>query len=201
MSKWVNVGRPGPFGNPFKLNNRAENIRSHRHWIWLPEQAPLRRRCRLELRGKKLFCPGCRGTLPCHKTVLEEVALTCCDGMWEHEADCLPVLNPPLTTAPRTSADDTGPAFVYLLHFWSKIWHMQHYTGATRNLRQRLKTHYMGKGGARLMVKLKQEHIDFTVARLWTFPNWTAALQHEREIKVRGNAKELCPICRSLVQP
>jgi len=73
----VNVGRPGPWGNRFIVGRdgtRAEVVAKHRAWFFAPEQAELRKRAKRELRGGVLWCPGCRGTLPCHKTVLEEVA-------------------------------------------------------------------------------------------------------------------------------
>ena len=75
MSSWVNIGRPGPWGNPFVVGRdgtRAEVVEKHRAWWNAPEQEPLRERARRDLDGKGLFCPGCRGTLPCHKTVIEE---------------------------------------------------------------------------------------------------------------------------------
>ncbi len=74
---FVNVGRPGPFGNPFvigKDGTRAEVVEKHRAWIHQPEQAELRAMVRRDLQGRDAWCPGCRGTLPCHRTVLEEIA-------------------------------------------------------------------------------------------------------------------------------
>lgn len=74
---FVNIGRPGPYGNPFVVGRdgtREEVVDKHRAWFLAPQQAALRARARLELAGRGLWCPGCRGTLPCHKTVLEEIA-------------------------------------------------------------------------------------------------------------------------------
>lgn len=91
MTTWVNIGRPGPFGNQFIIGrdgDRAEVVRKDAAWIMLPAQAALRRRIRLELHGKKLWCPGCRGSLPCHRTVREEIAAECCEGLNGHEWDC-----------------------------------------------------------------------------------------------------------------
>jgi len=73
----VNVGRPGPWGNPYRIGRdgtRAECVAKHRVWFLAPAQAALRERARLELAGRRLWCPGCRDTLPCHSTVIEEVA-------------------------------------------------------------------------------------------------------------------------------
>ena len=75
MDKWVNVGRPGPWGNPYQVGrdgSRLDVVTRHREWWYGPDQAPLRARAVAELTGKLLWCPGCRGTLPCHKTVIEE---------------------------------------------------------------------------------------------------------------------------------
>lgn len=91
MTEWVNIGRPGPFGNQFVIGrdgDRAEVVRKDAEWIMLPAQAALRRRIRLELHGKRLWCPGCRGSLPCHRTVREEIAAECCKGLNSHEWDC-----------------------------------------------------------------------------------------------------------------
>ena len=74
-AKWFNIGRPGPYGNPFIIGRdgtRAEVVAKHRAWFLSQEQQSLRSRARRELTGKRLWCPGCRGTLPCHKTVIEE---------------------------------------------------------------------------------------------------------------------------------
>jgi len=71
-----NIGRPGIYGNPFVIGrdgSRAEVVRRHREWFLAPEQQSLRVKARLELQGKVLWCPGCRGTVPCHKVVIEEV--------------------------------------------------------------------------------------------------------------------------------
>ena len=73
----VNIGRPGPYGNLYRIGpdgTREEVVAKHRRWFLAPAQADLRARAKRELRGKKLWCPGCRGTLPCHITVIEEVA-------------------------------------------------------------------------------------------------------------------------------
>lgn len=71
----VNIGRPGPFGNPFRIGvdgDRAEVIRKHREWFYQLLQTPLRARVRLELRGKRLGC-WC-APLPCHGDTYAEYA-------------------------------------------------------------------------------------------------------------------------------
>jgi DNA modification methylase len=64
----VNIMRPGPWGNPFKNGTREENVSRYRAWLHAPEQAGLRERARLELRGKVLAC--CCKPLACHGDVL-----------------------------------------------------------------------------------------------------------------------------------
>ena len=79
MTDWVNTGRPGPYGNPFIAGwdgTKKEVIIRHKFWLWQPEQKELRNRMRRALIGKKLFCPGCRGSKPCHNDNIEEVLKT-----------------------------------------------------------------------------------------------------------------------------
>ena len=69
----VNIGRPSIWGNPFRIGpdgDRATVVDKYREWLYAPEQAELRERASLELTGKKLLCPGCRGSHPCHGDVL-----------------------------------------------------------------------------------------------------------------------------------
>ena len=86
-SQVVNIGRPGLWGNQFThlalvakrrgivlCTTREESVQKHREWFMAPEQAALRERAKRTLRGKTLWCPGCRGTKPCHGEVIEEVA-------------------------------------------------------------------------------------------------------------------------------
>jgi hypothetical protein len=73
----VYVGRPTIWGSPFVMQGertRNHSIDCYRRWIMAPEQAPLRERARLELRGKDLVC-WC-APKPCHADVLLEVANT-----------------------------------------------------------------------------------------------------------------------------
>lgn len=69
----VYVGRPSPFGNPFRLGkgrSRAEVLEQYR--AWLATQPELIARIRRELRGKRLGC-YC-SPLECHGHVLARVA-------------------------------------------------------------------------------------------------------------------------------
>ena len=70
----VNIGRPGVYGNPFHIGldgDRATVVDKYREWLYAPEQAWLRKRSLIELPGQKLWCPGCRGSHPCHGDVLK----------------------------------------------------------------------------------------------------------------------------------
>ena len=69
----VYVGRPSPFGNPFKIGRdgtREEAIDKYR--CWLLSQPELVEDARRELRGRDLEC-WC-APLPCHADVLLEIA-------------------------------------------------------------------------------------------------------------------------------
>jgi hypothetical protein len=71
----VYIGRPGPWGNPFKIGrdgNRAEVILKYTIWIWKPEQTELRAAARKHLRGKHLLC-FCSPQI-CHGHILASVA-------------------------------------------------------------------------------------------------------------------------------
>lgn len=73
----INIGRPGPFGNPFRVGadgTRVEVVEKFRQWLgknediraqWIREHIYL-------LKNQELYCPGCRGTSPCHGDVLKE---------------------------------------------------------------------------------------------------------------------------------
>lgn len=72
----VKVTRPGPFGNPFKVDGSEIVSPSHsvfRFKCMLIKNPELRGRIREELRGKNLAC-WCKEGEPCHVDVLLEVA-------------------------------------------------------------------------------------------------------------------------------
>lgn len=68
----VYIGRPGKWGNPFKIGphgSREDVIRKYKEWITsTPEGLALLAEARVELKGKKLGC-HC-APLPCHGHVL-----------------------------------------------------------------------------------------------------------------------------------
>jgi predicted GIY-YIG superfamily endonuclease len=79
---------------------------------------------------------------------------------------------------------------VYLLHFDRRYAHAGHYIGSTDNLERRIYQHRKGRG-ARLMEVITQAGIDFTVSR-----TWEGDRKKERQLKNRGGASRLCPLCK-----
>lgn len=74
------IGRPGPFGNPYKKGpdgTRDEVVAKHKKWLAKDAQTALRDRIRRELQGKKLYCPcGHGGKKACHGQTLVQTAET-----------------------------------------------------------------------------------------------------------------------------
>lgn len=69
----VYVGRPGPWGNPFRVGRDGDREAVLRKYeAWLLAQPDLVERARRELRGKVLGC-WC-APKPCHGDVLARVA-------------------------------------------------------------------------------------------------------------------------------
>lgn len=69
----VYIGRPGPWGNPFRLDgDRKEAIRQYREWIMYHDDAQSLRDEIHTLRGKTLGC-WCKPKA-CHGDVLAELA-------------------------------------------------------------------------------------------------------------------------------
>ena len=71
----VYVGRPGPFGNPFKIGRDGTLsvvIHAYEVWIAQPAQKELRQRMQRELAGRDLEC-WC-APAPCHADVILRVA-------------------------------------------------------------------------------------------------------------------------------
>ena len=80
---------------------------------------------------------------------------------------------------------------VYLIHFARPYKHAQHYIGFAENLERRLWHHRQGTG-ARLLQVVREEGIDWELAR-----TWDGDRSLERRLKNGKNAgKWLCPICR-----
>lgn len=71
----VYVGRPSKWGNPWAVGpsmSRHEAVELYEDWVLrMIERGALDIG---ELEGKNLYCPGCRGTSPCHADVLIELA-------------------------------------------------------------------------------------------------------------------------------
>lgn len=93
--------------------------------------------------------------------------------------------------------------YVYLLHFDRPIapgHPTQHYIGYASDLAHRIQAHARGRyngggnGCARLCEVAKERGIGFTVARLWLGDR-----PLERRLKLRKNARRLCPICGQAV--
>lgn len=82
---------------------------------------------------------------------------------------------------------------VYLLHLCEPLTPgrpAQHYLGSAEDLASRLYAHQHGKG-ARFTAVAVERGIPFVVAR-----TWDGGRKLERRLKLRKNARRLCPICR-----
>jgi predicted GIY-YIG superfamily endonuclease len=79
---------------------------------------------------------------------------------------------------------------IYLLHFKVRYKHADHYTGWTTNLDARLAEHRAGNG-ARLLAVIKEQGIEWTLAR-----TWQGTRSRERQIKNMGGAARHCPTCK-----
>lgn len=81
---------------------------------------------------------------------------------------------------------------VYLLHFSEPYKHARHYLGYTKrdDLTERLIEHEKG-AGARLLFVVKSAGITWQLAR-----QWVGGRALERQLKKRGGAARICPICR-----
>ncbi len=98
----VYIGRPGPWGNPFKMNNRSMEERLRviaQYRAWILTQPALLAQVHT-LRGKKLGC-WC-SPLPCHGSVLAELS-----HMQPWEIAVLVATAPP-TIPPRLTARPGG---------------------------------------------------------------------------------------------
>lgn len=74
----VFIGRPGEFGNPFRVTptrTKAEAIEAHRKMLdrKIARQPFYLQHLLWMLRGKVLGCPGCKTGSPCHGDNLLEV--------------------------------------------------------------------------------------------------------------------------------
>lgn len=89
---------------------------------------------------------------------------------------------------PRTRNGPRGT--VYLIHFATPYGHARHYLGWADDLAARIAQHADGHG-SRLMSVVNAAGIAWDVARTWTGVDRYV----ERQLKNRGGAARLCPIC------
>jgi predicted GIY-YIG superfamily endonuclease len=75
-------------------------------------------------------------------------------------------------------------AFLYVLHFDTKLSHAEHYTGVTVNVPQRLEAHAKGEGSA-ICAALKELGIGWRLA----------ALYYEHTVKRHHNGPRYCQVC------
>lgn len=71
----VDIMRPSIWGNPFPLRNESKRqavLRLYTLWIGQPEQAGLRAKAKMKLRGKDLVC--CCAPKACHGDILLSIA-------------------------------------------------------------------------------------------------------------------------------
>lgn len=83
--------------------------------------------------------------------------------------------------------------YVYIIHFESKLEHAQHYSGSSRNLKQRLIAHAHGRS-SRLMKVIKEKGIQWVVGSVYQ-SSLVSARALERELKTQHNSKRYCGIC------
>lgn len=87
------------------------------------------------------------------------------------------------------------PGYLYILHFDEPLHHAKHYSGSTKNLRQRLVAHASG-AGSKLTKWLADHGLNWRLGAVATAPgNKLRAI--ERELKARKNACDFCAICRN----
>lgn len=94
----------------------------------------------------------------------------------------------------------------YLLHFdipagasiapsredASKDFHARHYMGWAENAQARIKEHYNGTSGVKIIDAIHKKNITFTVARVWE----GLTRKDERRLKDQGGLSRHCPICK-----
>jgi predicted GIY-YIG superfamily endonuclease/ribosomal protein S18 acetylase RimI-like enzyme len=84
-------------------------------------------------------------------------------------------------------------AFIYVIHFDTKLAHAAHYIGCTESLRQRLEAHASGTG-ARLMEVLLENKISWQLGGLYQTTH-TNMRRLERQLKNQHNSARFCEIC------
>jgi hypothetical protein len=96
----------------------------------------------------------------------------------------------PLRAAPNSGEMGT----VYLFHFSKPFGHARHYRGWYRS-KSRLKRDLTGSG-SNLMARAASAGITFTLVSAEPGDR-----NRERQLKNRGGAARLCPVCRGEVMP
>ena len=81
---------------------------------------------------------------------------------------------------------------VYTLHFWPKLAHAGHYTGASDKLPARLVDHVLGRG-ARITQVQREHGGSWVVGRVEP-----GGRDRERQLKNQHNAALHCDVCHSL---
>lgn len=81
---------------------------------------------------------------------------------------------------------------VYTLHFWPKLEHAGHYTGASDKLPARLVDHVLGRG-ARITQVQRERGGSWVVGRVEP-----GGRDRERQLKNQHNAAMHCDVCHSL---
>ncbi len=85
-------------------------------------------------------------------------------------------------------------SYVYILHFRQPLAHAQHYTGATDDLRQRMRHHRGGHGG-RLPQIFRELGVSFVVGRVEEYDDRRTAFLRERQIKRTAHGPRYCQVC------
>jgi hypothetical protein len=85
------------------------------------------------------------------------------------------------------------PAYIYVLHFETKLSHAEHYVGCTHELQNRLRAHAFGYG-SRLTEVLRERGIEWKLAALGSTSH-SGMRRVERKLKNQHNAKRYCTIC------
>lgn len=80
---------------------------------------------------------------------------------------------------------------IYLLHFETPYKHARHYLGFVKgdDVQERMERHASGNG-ARLLAVLKENGICWRLVR-----TWKGDRAFERQLKKRGGAARICPVC------
>ncbi len=91
--------------------------------------------------------------------------------------------------ARRRGARGRSPWTVYLIHLERPYRHARHYLGSTNDLPRRLRDHAAGSG-SRFMEVVSDAGIAWSCVR-----TWPGGRTRERELKRRGGAARICPVC------